>query len=188
MTDEFDQNLAAIRRAADVAADYKGLQGLFNVGLGVGLLFTAVPGYNGIGALFMIVITVAGHTYYVKKYGRATPQPRRNRTVIIVWFLGALLVWGGLGLDASGAAPIALGALVAAVALIGFDLVAYRHVGVTALHWALIVILALAALAPALGWLSIGLWNYSLGSIAIVLVIQGLVDHWRLTRAMEPTR
>jgi hypothetical protein len=46
----------------------------------------------------------------------------------------------------------------------------------------------MAALAPALGWLSIGLWTYSLGSIAIVLVIQGLVDHWRLTRAMEPTQ
>ncbi|GAB3747992.1 hypothetical protein [Microlunatus parietis] len=188
MTGEFDQGHASVRRAADIAADYEGLQGLVNAGLGVALLYMAASGNVAAGVALMAGLMAAGQGYYLKKYGRAINSPRRTWAIVAVSIPACLLTVGGLALDASGGAPIALGALFAAVALVGVDLITYRHVGVTALHWALIVILGLAALVPTLGWPSTGLWQYSLTLIGTALLIQGASDHLRLTRAMAPAR
>lgn len=183
-----DLDPETITRAADVAADYEALQGLTPMLMGAALLFMGISDNLGIGAVFLACSVAIGEGHYYKKYGRAnTKASSRWRTVVLAlgWVLASCV---GLVFDRWAGIPVALGTLICGLALIPFDRIQYRHVGSTRIHWAVIGGLAASSLVPLLaGWGSPDwLWRYSIAVIGVAMVIRGLVDHLRLTKALAP--
>ena len=177
-----------INRAANVAADYEALQGLTTLMMGVALLFMGISDNILIGSVFLACSAAIGQSHYYKKYGKANTKSSHLWITIAVGLLWVFASFTGLVVDRWSSLPVAVGALACGITLILFDKVQYRHVGPTRVHWLVIVGLLISGLVPMFaGWASpVWLWRYSVAMIGLALVIRGVMDHHRLTRALGP--
>lgn len=181
-----DLDPTAISRAADVAADYEGLQGLTGALQGAALVFMAVTGSVLWGAVLMCFSVVFGQAYYHKRYGQASSRHRELGLQLLVGLPCVLLVAAAFVADHFLAGPIALGPLAGAVALIGLTRVTLRHVGTTRLHWVVIGVLALSSLVPLVASpASEAVWSYSVFVVGVAMMAIGTIDHLRLTRTLD---
>ncbi|MGO1971908.1 MAG: hypothetical protein ACTH2Q_03015 [Propionibacteriaceae bacterium] len=184
-----DLDPEAITRAADVAADYEALQGLTTMLIGGALLFMGLSDNIAIGSVFLACSAAIGQGHYYKKYGKASTQPSNLWTTVAFVLIWVFATFIGLMIDRWAGIPIAMGTLICGLTLVPFDKAQYRHVGTTRIHWAVIGGLVVSSLVPLItGWGSPDwLWRYSVTVIGAALVIRGLVDHLRLTKALAPS-
>jgi hypothetical protein len=188
-----------VRRAAAVAADYNQLQGLTTATTGAGLVVWAF----GPGLLWGPFIIAAGVSitvaWYEKRYGKVRQRGALATSVglvllalvvLMVALMADRLLWPTdstfpPGSETMGASPVLLLPLVGAACLAVSYRVGYRHVGVTWVHWTVVGLLVVSALAPALGLALLGPGS-GLVVLGVALVAIGIVDHVRLVQAMKP--
>lgn len=169
-----------------MAADYDALQGFTTFLTGAALAFLGVSGNLAVGSVFIACSAAVGQGYYYKKYGKAHSDPQTMWATVGVGLIWVFASLAGVLVDRWASVPIAVGALVSGLFLIMYDRVQYRHVGPTWIHWAVIVALVVISPIPMLaGWGSPDwLWRYSIVAIGLAMFVRGLVDHFRLTKAM----
>ena len=186
-----------LRHTAAVAADYNQLQGLTTATTGLGLAVWALGG-SFAGPIIIAVGVSITVTWYEKRYGKVRQRGalRSSIGMILLAVLAVLAAFAADGVlgppgpifpslaGGPGTFPLLL-PLVGAVCLAISYKVAYRHVGVTWIHWAVAGLLALSAFLPLLGLATLGASTGVL-LLGVALVVVGIVDHVRLVTTMKP--
>lgn len=181
-----DLDPQSISRAADVAADYEGLQGLTGALQGAALVVMAISGSILWGSVLMCFSVLIGQGYYHERYGQASMRGRHLGRQLLVGLPCVGLVAAAFVADHFLAGPIAFGPLAGAVALIGITRVTLRHVGLTRVHWVVIGALALSSLMPLVASPApTALWRYSVFVVGLALLAIGTIDHLRLARSLN---
>lgn len=173
-----------LRRRIAVSKDYDILQGMIAVGTGLSVLLAAANRDfiwmaigGGLSAAF-------GAAWYEKRYGKARTTRTRGLWTLLLSLVAIGVIIIANGFDHWHPGPLLWTPLVAGPLMLLGEWAGLRHTGLTIWHWISCILLTLCALIPLFGnhpshW-------FAMGTVALPLVVIGLVDHQRLVSVLGP--